>query len=91
MFTTAKECAEGDEVKDLSAFEASPRPDTIEEGTEIFRSTDPGSPARADFSLPNNEAFNPKALDLKLTNVRELTVKFLAEDGSKQEKVCTLT
>eukprot|EP00745_Piridium_sociabile_P019654 TRINITY_DN29799_c0_g1_i2.p1 TRINITY_DN29799_c0_g1~~TRINITY_DN29799_c0_g1_i2.p1 ORF type:complete len:133 (+),score=30.04 TRINITY_DN29799_c0_g1_i2:206-604(+) len=82
--TPAEECAEED-VRTFEDFVSSPRPKTRQDKA-LFTSK-PGKRSRVDLKLKDKTMFIPYTLDVSLTNVAQLTVRFVYADKTKVDMV----
>lgn len=85
MFGLTGEVCEEEDVRKFEDFKTSPRPKTIKD-KELFTSN-PGKRARVDMKLKGRALFVPITLDVSLTNVEKLTVRFVYADKSKVDMV----
>ncbi|XP_070204533.1 mucin-2-like isoform X2 [Littorina saxatilis] len=85
--TTPKQC-EDENLTDLEEFNSTPGPNAVNPQGSVFTSDGSGKRVRVELEPKAKEPFTPLAIDVKLTNVKKLTVRYvLAGDEPAQEKV----
>ena len=73
-------------MRTFEDFTSSPRPKTTKD--QALFTSKPGKRSRVDLKLKDKTTFIPYTLDVSLTNVAKLTVRYVYADRTKVDMVC---
>ncbi|KAK7114921.1 serine proteinase stubble-like [Littorina saxatilis] len=80
-------CSDGDTVRGFEDFKAVPRQGTIKDKFWTFTGRGPNDRARADLRLNDRKPFTPASLNLTLTNVGQLVIRFIFNNHKNKNLV----